>query len=194
MSRIFIDRLIFAWVIAILIMLLGLGAISGPDRAVSGRSPPRVNIRATIRRLGANAAGQLPRSQQQLTGLDECLFPVLVELARNGHDQCHRKGRIRHRTAGANVVRPRSPACRNRFSNKVSVSQIIDGFLLIIGVYDDSGRTDMDVSDYLSSSMQDAIARVPALVMSTSSALPMPCALARPGQDAVIFAQPGRCD
>ena len=47
-SRIFIDRPVFAWVIAIVVMLAGLGAITTlsveqyPDIA-----PPQVNIRAT---------------------------------------------------------------------------------------------------------------------------------------------------
>ena len=48
MSRVFIDRPIFAWVIAILIMLLGLGAITRlPIAQYPDVAPPQVNIRAS---------------------------------------------------------------------------------------------------------------------------------------------------
>ena len=48
MSRIFIDRPIFAWVIAIITMLAGLGAIMGlPIAQYPDVAPPQVNIRAS---------------------------------------------------------------------------------------------------------------------------------------------------
>ena len=44
----------------------------------------------------------------------------------------------------------------------VRVTKSSTDFLLIVGVYDETDRsTDMDVSDYLSSNMQDPIARMP---------------------------------
>ena len=54
MSRIFIDRPIFAWVIAIIIMLMGLGAIFAlPVSQYPDVAPTQINIRATY--PGANA-------------------------------------------------------------------------------------------------------------------------------------------
>ena len=49
MSRVFIDRPIFAWVIAILIMLLGLGAITRlPIAQYPDVAPPQVNVIGTV--------------------------------------------------------------------------------------------------------------------------------------------------
>ena len=73
MSKIFIDRPIFAWVIAIIIMLMGIGAIiSLPVAQYPDVAPTQINIRATY--PGASAA-TLESSvtqilEQQLTGID----------------------------------------------------------------------------------------------------------------------------
>ena len=55
MSRIFIDRPIFAWVIAIITMMIGVGALmSLPVQQFPDIAPPQVNINATY--PGASAA------------------------------------------------------------------------------------------------------------------------------------------
>ena len=77
MSRIFIDRPIFAWVIAIIIMLMGLGAIFAlPVSQYPDVAPTQINIRATY--PGANAQ-TIENSvtqilERQLTGLDGLLY------------------------------------------------------------------------------------------------------------------------
>ena len=86
MSRIFIDRPIFAWVIAIIIMLAGVGAIfSLPVAQYPDIAPPQVNIRASYPGASAetleNSVTQV--IEQQLTGIDGLLyFSSIVELAR----------------------------------------------------------------------------------------------------------------
>ncbi len=77
MSRIFIDRPIFAWVIAIIIMLVGLGAIfTLPVEQYPDIAPPQVNIRATYPGASAetleNSVTQV--IEQQLTGIDGLLY------------------------------------------------------------------------------------------------------------------------
>ena len=48
MSRLFIDRPVFAWVLAILTMLLGLGAMfTLPIAQYPDVAPPQSNVRAT---------------------------------------------------------------------------------------------------------------------------------------------------
>ena len=48
-SRVFIDRPIFAWVLAIIVMLAGVGAIMGlPIAQYPDVAPPQVSIRATF--------------------------------------------------------------------------------------------------------------------------------------------------
>ena len=76
-SRIFIDRPIFAWVLAIIVMLAGVGAIlSLPIAQYPDVAPPQVSIRATF--PGANAQTTAERVtqviEQQLTGIDGLLY------------------------------------------------------------------------------------------------------------------------
>src|SRR6478736_9924561 len=77
MSRLFIDRPIFAWVIAIIIMLLGIGAIFKlPVAQYPDVAPTQINVRATY--PGASAA-TLESSvtqvlEQQLTGINGLLY------------------------------------------------------------------------------------------------------------------------
>ena len=77
MSRFFIDRPVFAWVIAIVVMLGGIGGILAlPVEQYPDIAPPSVNIRATY--PGANA-DTIQNSvtqiiEQQLTGLDGLLY------------------------------------------------------------------------------------------------------------------------
>src|SRR5882757_6603524 len=76
-SRIFIDRPVFAWVIAIVIMLAGLGSISTlPVEQYPDIAPPSVNIRASY--PGASAAvvesSVTQLIEQQLIGIDGMIY------------------------------------------------------------------------------------------------------------------------
>ncbi|HKP79207.1 MAG TPA: efflux RND transporter permease subunit, partial [Phenylobacterium sp.] len=76
-SRIFIDRPVFAWVIAIAIMLAGVAGMRSlsveqyPDIA-----PPSVNIRATYPGASAEVleASVTQVIEQQLTGIDGLIY------------------------------------------------------------------------------------------------------------------------
>ena len=73
MSRVFIDRPIFAWVIAILITLLGVGAINRlPIAQYPDVAPPQVNVNATYPGASAKTLQDSVTQvlEQQLTGLD----------------------------------------------------------------------------------------------------------------------------
>ena len=70
MSRIFIDRPIFAWVLAIVVMLAGIAAIRAlPVEQYPDIAPPQVNIRASYPGASAqtieNSVTQI--IEQQLT-------------------------------------------------------------------------------------------------------------------------------
>ncbi len=77
LSRVFIDRPIFAWVLAIIVMLAGVGAIIGlPVAQYPDVAPPQVTIRANY--PGANAQ-TIQNSvtqvvEQSLTGIDGLLY------------------------------------------------------------------------------------------------------------------------
>src|SRR3546814_6635497 len=76
-SRIFIDRPIFAWVIAIVIMMAGVGGLlSLPVEQYPDIAPPSVNIRANY----PGASAEILESsvtqiiEQQLTGIDGLIY------------------------------------------------------------------------------------------------------------------------
>ena len=105
-SRIFIDRPVFAWVIAIVIMLAGVGG--DPRRCRSSSIPtsrrPSVNIRASYPGASAetleNSVTQV--IEQQLTGIDGLLYfssnsssagqATITVTFEQGHQPRHRPG------------------------------------------------------------------------------------------------------
>src|SRR5215203_2599664 len=170
MSRVFIDRPIFAWVIAIIIMMVGLGAISRlPIAQYPDVAPPQVNVRATYPGASAQTLQDSVTQvlEQQLTGLDGLLYFQSSSSSRGqatvnvtfekGTDPDIAQVQVQNAVQAAVSRLPQQVQQQG-----VRVTKSSTDFLLIIGVYDESGRsTDMDVSDYLSSNMQDSIARTP---------------------------------
>ena len=169
MSRIFIDRPIFAWVIAIIIMLCGLGAIfSLPVEQFPDVAPPNVNIRATYPGASAetleNSVAQV--IEQQLTGIDGLLYFSTSSSSR---------GQV---TIGATFAKGTDPdIAQVQVQNKVqqalsrlpqqvqqqglTVTKSNPDFLLIAALYDTTDRrTNLDVSDYMVSHLQDTIGRI----------------------------------
>ena len=170
MSRVFIDRPIFAWVIAILIMLLGLGAINQlPIAQYPDVAPPQVNVRASYPGASAQTLQDSVTQilEQQLTGLDGLLYFQSSSSSRGqatinvtfekGTDPDIAQVQVQNAVQAAVSRLPQQVQQQG-----VRVTKSSTDFLMIIAVSDETGRTtDMDVSDYLSSNMQDALARTP---------------------------------
>ncbi|HEX5264709.1 MAG TPA: efflux RND transporter permease subunit, partial [Phenylobacterium sp.] len=158
-SRIFIDRPVFAWVIAIVIMLTGLGAIRSlsveqyPDIA-----PPSVNIRASYPGASAEVleASVTQIIEQQLTGIDGMIY---FQSTSNSAGQVQITATF---TKGTNP-----DIAQVQVQNKVQQQGLVvtksnADFLMVVAVYDDSDRvTSADVADYLVTNMQEAIGRIP---------------------------------
>ena len=170
MSRIFIDRPIFAWVLAIVVMLAGIGAMRAlPLEQYPDIAPPQVNIRASYPGASAetieNSVTQI--IEQQLTGIDGLLYFSATSSSRGqvnvsvvfekGTDPDTAQVQVQNQVQQAI---PRLPAQVQQQGIRVTKSN--PDFLLIVGVYDETDqRTNMDVSDYLSSNLQDPLSRVP---------------------------------
>ena len=170
MSRIFIDRPIFAWVIAIIIMLFGVASISGlPVQQFPDIAPPQVNISATY--PGANAA-TLESSvtqiiEQQLTGLDGLLYfsstsssagsvNITVTFAK-GTNPDIAQVQVQNKVSQATSRLPTSVQQQG-----VRVTKANPDFLLVAAVSDTFDRTtNIDVSDFLVSRLQEPIGRLP---------------------------------
>lgn len=170
MSRIFIDRPIFAWVLAIVTMLAGIGAISAlPVEQYPDIAPPQVNIRASYPGASAetieNSVTQI--IEQQLTGIDGLLYFTSTSSSRGSVNisAVFEKGtdpdtaQVQTQNQVQQAI-SRLPAQVQQQGVRVTKSN--PDFLLIVGLYDETDqRTNMDVSDYLSSNIQDPLSRVP---------------------------------
>ncbi len=168
-SRIFIDRPIFAWVIAIVIMLGGIGGIlTLPVEQYPDIAPPSVNIRANY----PGASAEILESsvtqviEQQLTGIDGLIYfsatsssagSVTVTVTfEKGVDPDIAQVQVQNKVQQA---LPRLPAQVQQQGLVVTKSNA--DFLMVVAVYDKSDRTAVaDVSDYLVSTLQDPIGRL----------------------------------
>ncbi len=168
-SRIFIDRPIFAWVLAIIVMLAGVGAImSLPIAQYPDVAPPQVSIRATF--PGANAQ-TLQNSvtqviEQQLTGIDGLLYfssssssrgaVTITATFEKGTDPDIAQVQVQNQVQQGVARLPQQVQQQGLVVRKSNPDN-----LLIVGVYDDTDvRTNQDVSDYLVSNLQDPLGRV----------------------------------
>ncbi|HET8750292.1 MAG TPA: efflux RND transporter permease subunit, partial [Sphingomicrobium sp.] len=169
MSRIFIERPIFAWVIAIVIMLAGLGGIfSLPIEQYPDIAPPQVNIRANYPGASAetieNSVTQI--IEQQLVGIDGLLYfdsssssrgsVSISAIFAKGTDPDVAQVQVQNQVSQAISRLPQQVQQRG-----VRVTKSNPDFLLIVSVYDATDqRTNQDVSDYLTSNIQDPLSRV----------------------------------
>ena len=170
LSRIFIDRPIFAWVIAILIMLGGIGAILGlPIAQYPDVAPPQVTIRATYPGANAqtlqNAVTQVV--EQTLTGIDGLLYFQSASSSRGqvtitctfdkGVDPDIAQVQVQNQVQQALSRLPAQVQQQGLIVRKSNPD-----FLLVAAVYDSTDRaTNRDVSDYLVSTLQDPLGRTP---------------------------------
>jgi multidrug efflux pump len=169
MSKIFIDRPIFAWVIAIIIMLMGIGAITKlPVAQYPDVAPTQINIRASY--PGASAA-TLESSvtqilEQQLTGIDGMLYFQSSSTARGqvsisvilekGIDPDIAQVQVQNAIQTAISRLPQQVQQQG-----VRVSKGSPDLLLIVGIYDTTDKsTNFDVSDWLTTNMQDELSRI----------------------------------
>src|SRR6478736_2148085 len=170
MSKIFIDRPIFAWVIAIIIMLMGIGAIiSLPVAQYPDVAPTQINIRASY--PGASAA-TLESSvtqvlEQQLTGIDGMLYFQSSSTARGsvsisvilnkGVDPDIAQVQVQNAIQTAISRLPQQVQQQG-----VRVSKGSPDLLLIVAIFDKTDKsTNFDVSDWLTTNMQDELSRIP---------------------------------
>jgi len=170
MSRVFVERPVLAWVIAIAIMLAGVGAIlTLPIEQYPDIAPTSVNVRANFPGASADTVENSVTQviEQQLTGIDGLLYFSSASNASGGVNitATFEKGvnpdiaqvQVQNRVQQA---LPRLPQPVQQ--QGLSVTKANQDVLLLVSVYDERDRlSNGDVSDYLASNLQDALARVP---------------------------------
>jgi multidrug efflux pump len=151
-------------------MLAGIAAIRGlPLEQYPDIAPPQVNIRASYPGASAetieNSVTQI--IEQQLTGIDGLLYFTSTSSSRGqvnisvvfekGTDPDTAQVQTQNQVQQAIS---RLPAQVQQQGVRVTKSN--PDFLLIVSLYDETDqRTNMDVSDYLASNVQDPLSRVP---------------------------------
>ncbi len=168
-SRYFIARPIFAWVLAIVLMLAGAGSFNLlPIEQYPDVSPPTVGISATYPGASAQVLQDSVTQviEQQLSGLDGLLYfqstssdagtVTITVTFDNGTNPDIAQVQVQNKVQQA---LPRLPTEVQQ--QGLTVTKRSPDYLLIVAVYDstDSG-TPSDVSDYLGSTLQDPLSRV----------------------------------
>ena len=170
MSKIFIDRPIFAWVIAIIIMMVGIGAIvSLPVAQYPDVAPTQINIRAAYPGASASTLESSVTQvlEQQLTGIDGMLYFQSSSSARGqvsisvilqkGVDPDIAQVQVQNAIQAAISRLPQQVQQQG-----VRVTKGSPDLLLIVAIFDKTDRsTNFDVSDWLTTNMQDELSRVP---------------------------------
>jgi multidrug efflux pump len=169
LSRFFIERPIFAWVIAIGIMLAGLGAmLTLPIAQYPDIAPPSVGISASYPGASAETVETSVTQviEQQLTGIDGLMYFSSSSTA-NGQARItvtFKKGTDPD-TAQVQVQNKVQQAL-SRLPNAVqqqglTVTKSQTDFLMLVGIYDKTDTASQaDISDYLVNNFQDPIARI----------------------------------
>ncbi|MGZ5987012.1 MAG: efflux RND transporter permease subunit, partial [Caulobacteraceae bacterium] len=169
MSRFFIDRPIFAWVIAIVIMLAGALSIAFlPVAQYPDIAPPQVNINANYPGASPETAENSVTQviEQQLTGLDGLIYFSSTSDANGGISiSAVFKAGTNPDIAQVQVQNklqlavPRLPQDVQRAGVFVQKAQA--GFLMIAALYDESGRmTTSDIGDYVGTNLYDSVSRI----------------------------------
>ena len=170
LSRFFIDRPIFAWVMAIVIMLAGILAIHGlPIEQYPAIAPPSVTISATYPGASADTVQSAVTQpiEQQLNGLDHLLYfssssdsagnVTITATFEAGTNPDIAQVQVQNKVTQATPLLPTEVQQQG-----VVVEKSDPSILLAVVLYDPSGHryTNGDIADFMISRMQDPISRV----------------------------------
>ena len=170
MARFFIDRPVFAWVIAILIMMAGtLSVLNLPIQQYPSIAPPSVTIQATYPGASAKTLEDSVTQviEQNMTGLDGLLYmssnsssagSAQVTLTFSADtDPDIAQVQVQNKLAQAEALLPEAVQRQG-----VQVSKGRTGFLMVVGlVSGDGSMNKSDLADYANSTLKDPLSRVP---------------------------------
>ena len=170
MARFFIDRPIFAWVIAIIIMLAGtLSLYTLPVAQYPTIASPEVAITATYPGASAKTIEDSVTQviEQQIKGLDHLTYmystsdstgQATINLAFDaGTNIDIAQVQVQNKLQLATPLLPEAVQRQG-----IRVAKSVENFVLVIGfVSDDDGMGAGDISDYIAATIQDPVSRMP---------------------------------
>jgi multidrug efflux pump len=169
LSRFFIDRPIFAWVIAIVIMLAGTAAILNlPIQQYPAIAEPQIGISATYPGASAQAIEDSVTQviEQKMKGLDglkymssssdEAGTASVVLTFQIGTNIDIAQVQVQNKLQAAVPLLPQEVQAQGLYVQKTARN-----FLMTISVYSDDPKvTSTDIGDYLASNVIDPVSRV----------------------------------
>ncbi len=169
MPRFFINRPIFAWVIAIMVMLAGLLSIKNlPVSQYPAIAPPQVAINATYPGASAQTVQDTVTQviEQKLNGIDNLIYmastsdssgAVSITLTfKAGTDPNIAQVQVQNKLQ---LAVPLLPQIVQR--QGISVVKSTRNFLMIVGLESEDGSMDRNaLTDYMVSNLQDIISRL----------------------------------
>ena len=169
MSRYFIDRPIFAYVIAVMLMLVGiLGIRQLPVAQFPAIAPPAVSITATYPGADAQTLENTTTQiiEQQLKGIDHLRYfssssssfgqAIITLTFEQGTDPDIAQVQVQNKLQAATPLLPQEVQQQG-----IVVAKATQNFLMFVGLYSENGSHDADdLSDYVASKLQDPLARV----------------------------------
>ena len=170
MARFFIDRPIFAWVIAIIIMLAGALTITQlPVARYPTIAPPTITIRATYPGASAQVIEDAVTQiiERNMNGLDGLLYmsatsessgsASLALTFASGTDADIAQVQVQNKLQLAVPLLPQVVQQQG-----LSVTKTGEGFLQVLGfVSEDGSMARDDITDYVAANIVDPLARVP---------------------------------
>ena len=170
MARFFIDRPIFAWVIALIIMLAGVLSIrSLPVSQYPSIAPPTVVISANYPGASAKIVEDSVTQviEQRMKGIDHLRYiastsdsfgNASITLTFNAEaDPDIAQVQVQNKLQGAMTLLPQEVQAQG-----VNVNKSSSGFLMVLGFVSTDGSLDKgDIADYVGANVQDPMSRVP---------------------------------
>ncbi|KAI2687518.1 MULTISPECIES: efflux RND transporter permease subunit EmhB [unclassified Pseudomonas] len=168
MSKFFIDRPIFAWVIALVIMLVGaLSILKLPINQYPSIAPPAIAIQVTYPGASAQTVQDtvVQVIEQQLNGIDNLRYVssesnsdgsmTITATFEQGTNSDTAQVQVQNKLNLATPLLPQEVQQQG-----IRVTKAVKNFLLVIGVVSrDGSMTKDDLSNYIVSNMQDPISR-----------------------------------
>ncbi|MCD1620272.1 efflux RND transporter permease subunit [Salipiger marinus] len=169
MARFFIDRPVFAWVISILLMGVGvLSLLTLPIAQYPQIAPPSVRVSAQYPGASAETVANTVTQiiEQQMTGLDGMRYmsssstsagtASITLTFESGTDPDVAQVQVQNKLSQATALLPEAVQRQG-----VTVEKASSSFMMVIALISEDGRLDQaDLSDYLNSNLVDEFSRI----------------------------------
>jgi hydrophobe/amphiphile efflux-1 (HAE1) family protein len=170
LSKFFLKRPVFAWVIAIIIMVTGIIAIySLPISQYPEMAPPSISISASYPGSSAQTVENSVTQtiEQKMTGLDNLIY---MSASSDSAGACRLELTFAPGTdvdiawsKVQNKVQSALPSLPDVVQNRgVTVAKSTRSYLMIVALVSEDGRMDhIDLADYATTKLESVLARVP---------------------------------